>query len=141
MLKRLVCSVLGFLKRHQKLALSVLAVFVVAIAPIVIAKIYQNWDADSDRGAVAIDGGAYGESYSTPRYIEQGWTAANSLWFYNTSQGSALLPYDFFMVLKRADSNEPFRSDKNFDRYRYLPQKNDLLQSRRLAGRLRENDL
>jgi hypothetical protein len=121
---RLACSVLQFLKRYSKpIWLCILAVLVLTIAPIVVAKIYQNWDRDPDRGAVAIDGGAYGESYSTPRYLEQGWTRANSLWFYNTTQGSALLPYDFFLVLKQANSDELFRSDKNIDRFRYLPQK------------------
>jgi hypothetical protein len=42
---------------------------------------------------------------------------------YNTSQGSGLMPYDFFLVLKEADSDELFRSDKNIDKFRYLPQK------------------
>src|SRR5882757_6002630 len=106
MLYRLVYSVLQFLKRHPNfIRLSILAVIVVAIAPIVIAKIYQHWDNDPERGAIAVTGGAFGESYSTPRYLEQGWSAADSLWFYNTTQGSGLMPYDFFLVLKQADSD------------------------------------
>lgn len=124
MLYRLVCPVLLFLKRYPNLLpLSLLAVLILAIAPIVYAKIYQNWDTDPDRGAIGIDGGAYGESYSTPRYLPQGWTEADSLWFYNTSQGSGLMPYDLFLALKQGDTDELFRSDKNFDKFRYLPQK------------------
>ena len=101
MLYRLVCPVLRFLKRvPYLLPLSLLAVFILAFGSIIYAKIYQHWDNDPDRGAIAIKDGAYGESYSTPRYLEQGWTANDSLWFYNTSQGSGLMPYDLFLVLK-----------------------------------------
>ena len=124
MLYRFICPVLGFLKRFPHLVpLSLVAIFLLAITSIVYAKIYQHWDNDPDRGAIGIDGGAYGETYSTPRYLDQGWSRAESLWFYNTTQGSALLPYDFFLVLKQADSDELFRSNKNIDRFRYLPQK------------------
>ena len=127
MLFRLIYPVLKFLKRFPYLArlvpASLLAVLFFAVAPIIYAKIYQNWDTDPDRGAIGIEGGAYGESYSTPRYLEQGWRNSDSLWFYNTTQGSGLLPYDFFLVLKQVDSDELFRSNKNIDRFRYLPQK------------------
>src|SRR6185295_16145485 len=51
-------------------------------------------------------------------------TANDSLWFYNTTQGSALMPYDMFLVLKEAgNSGKPFKSNETFDKYRYLPQK------------------
>src|SRR5262245_23771314 len=124
MLYRLVFNVLRFLKRFPYFVpLILLAIPVSAFGGIVYAKIYQNWDQDPDRGAIAIASGAFGESYSTPRYLEQGWRPQDSLWFYNTTQGSALMPYDFFMVLEQADSDEPFRSIKNVDRFRYLPQK------------------
>jgi len=53
---------------------------------------------------------------------EQGWKEKDSLWFYQASQGSNLLPYDFFLFLKQRDNDELFRSDKNINRYRYLPQ-------------------
>ncbi|MDR3415219.1 MAG: di-heme-cytochrome C peroxidase [Nevskia sp.] len=53
----------------------------------------------------------------------QNWTAADSLWFYTTTQGSDLIPYDFFMALEQPGSTELFRSDRNMDRYRYLIQK------------------
>ncbi len=88
-----------------------------------IGKLYQHWDDDPDRGAIAVKDGAFGESYSTPIYLNQGWDEADSLWFYNTTQGSGLLPYDFFLVLEKADSQELVRSVPNMDRHRYLPQK------------------
>lgn len=124
MIYRLVCPVLRVLKRiPYLLPLSLGLLFLLIFGPLLYAKIYQRWDKDADRGAIGIDGGAYGESYSKPRYLEQGWTANDSLWFYNTSQGSGLMPYDFFLVLRREDSGDLFKSDKNIDRYRYLPQK------------------
>lgn len=86
-------------------------------------KLYQYSDRDPERGAVPIDGGAFGENYATPIYLDQGWSEADSLWYYNTTQGSALLPYDFFIVLEQANSEKPFRANQNIDKYRYLPQK------------------
>lgn len=106
--------------------------FIVLIGCIVVAllavtfaagKIYQHLDRDPDRGAIAIEDGALGESYSTPIYLDQGWEPADTLWYYNTTQGSALLPYDLFIALEQADSDTLFRDDHNMDRYRYLPQK------------------
>lgn len=88
-----------------------------------IGKLYQNWDDDPDRGAIALENGAFGESYSTPIYLDQGWDATDSLWYYNTTQGSALIPYDFFIALEQSDSTEPFRANNLIDKYRYLPQK------------------
>ena len=88
-----------------------------------IGKIYQDWDDDPDRGAIAIEDGAFGESYSTPIYLQQGWSESDSLWFYNTTQGSALIPYDFFIVLENEKSQALLRSNENIDKYRYLPQK------------------
>lgn len=124
MIYRLVCPLFRLLKRHPKLVpLNLLVVFVLALAPLIYAKIFQHWDNDPARGAIEFKDGAFGESYATPRYMDQGWSNADSLWFYNTTQGSGLLPYDFFMVLKQADSNELLRSNKNIDRFRYLPQK------------------
>lgn len=88
-----------------------------------IGKLYQGWDDDPDRGAVAIDNGAFGENYSTPIYLDQGWDANDSLWYYNTTQGSALMPYDFFIALEQAGSTDFFRANSIIDKYRYLPQK------------------
>ncbi|EWH11960.1 hypothetical protein DS2_02213 [Catenovulum agarivorans DS-2] len=53
----------------------------------------------------------------------QGWNASQSMWYYNTTQGSDLLPYDFFLFLEQHNSSELFRSEKNIDRFRYIVQK------------------
>jgi len=106
----------------------------IVLLPIIFTKYNQYCDVDSDRGAVAVEGGALGESYLTPEYLNQGWDANDSLWFYNTTQGSALLPYDFLLALRQSGLNK-FKCnrngevaawllcDRNIDRYRYLPQK------------------
>ncbi len=114
-----------FFVRHHSKTLSYLFLLIVAIMLVTLAigKAYQHWDRDPDRGAIGITGGLFGEDYDTPVYLDQGWSEADSLWFYNTTQGSALLPYDLFLVLEQDNSEELFRSDLNIDRYRYLPQK------------------
>ncbi len=87
-------------------------------------KSYQEWgDTDSDRGAKAVANSVTNENFSTPIYLEQGWDEADSLWFYNTTQGSDLIPYDFFLVLEQESSTELLRSDQSMDSFRYLPQK------------------
>ncbi|HWM89523.1 MAG TPA: cytochrome c [Thermoanaerobaculia bacterium] len=55
--------------------------------------------------------------------LDQGWTEEEQQWFWFTSQGSRLIPYDWFLVLEQADSTEPFRSDANMERLRYLVEK------------------
>lgn len=93
---------------------------------LLVGKIYQNADQDPDRGAIGIEKGEFGEGYTTPVYLDQGWSKADSLWFYTTTQGSVLLPYDFFIALEQMDSETPFLDPLNIDRYRYLPQKKTL---------------
>jgi cytochrome c5 len=103
-----------------KIIAAIIAAMVIAL---IIGKVYQNWDDDPNRGAIAVSNGEFGEDYSTPVYLDQGWDAAETLWFYNTTQGSALLPYDLFIALEDADSQALFRRTANIDKYRYLPQK------------------
>ena len=83
----------------------------------------QFWDNDKNRGAIAVKDDLFDESFSVPEYLNQGWSPRDSLWFYNTSQGSDLIPYDFFMALEQIDSMELFRSNDNIKKYRYLLQK------------------
>jgi hypothetical protein len=102
-----------------------------------ISKVYQFWDVGSNswfdrlkgegwqfqRGAATMpDADQFGDQFSTIRYLVQGWKPADSMWFYNTTQGSDLLPYDFFMALEKPGTTEPFRSSQNMNYYRYLPQ-------------------
>ncbi len=113
-----------FLKSKAKyLSILVALIIISMFIALGIGKIYQNWDDDKDRGAIPISDGHFDEDYSTPVYLEQGWSNSDSLWYYNVTQGSALLPYDIFMALEQPGSKESFRSNANFDKYRYLPQK------------------
>ncbi|MDH5517828.1 MAG: di-heme-cytochrome C peroxidase [Gammaproteobacteria bacterium] len=94
-----------------------------ALLSLLVGKAYQGWDDHPSRGAIAIDNGAFGESFSTPVYLDQGWSEADSMWFYNTTQGSALLPYDFFLALEQENSDQALlRDNNNMDKYRYLTQ-------------------
>lgn len=80
-------------------------------------------ETDPDRGATTVKQDQFGDSYTTIKYLEQGWDIADSMWFYTTTQGSNLMPYDFFMVLEKPGESTLFRSDENMNFYRYLPQK------------------
>lgn len=117
MLRSLLCTIY----KYKWLILAL--ILIPMIVALVIGKIYQGWDDDPDRGAIAVEQGAFGESYSTPVYLDQGWSESESLWFYNTTQGSALLPYDFYLALEEPGSENLLRSNENMDKYRYLPQK------------------
>jgi cytochrome c1 len=93
---------------------------------LIAGKIYQNADRDPDRGAIGIESGEFGEGYTTPVYLDQGWENSDSLWFYTTTQGSVLLPFDFFLSLEQAESQKAFLDPINIDKFRYLPQKQTL---------------
>ena len=80
-------------------------------------------ETDPDRGATTVQQDPFGDSYTTVKYLDQGWDITDSLWFYTTTQGSNLMPYDFFMVLEKPGESELFRSNENMNAYRYLPQK------------------
>jgi len=51
-------------------------------------------------------------------YSSQGWTSADRDTFYDTSQGSHMIPYDWFEALRRPDTGAPFA--ENLERYGYL---------------------
>lgn len=55
-------------------------------------------------------------------YLEQNWDAQDSIWFYNTTQGSNLMPYAIFLHLEQANSLALFRSSESLHRFRYLAQ-------------------
>ena len=84
---------------------------------------WEFWDDDSHRGAMATYNDPLDKNNSIPHYLDQGWDASESLWFYNTSQGSNLIPYDFFMVLEQKNSPTLFRDNAHMNTYRYLIQK------------------
>jgi hypothetical protein len=55
-------------------------------------------------------------------YLDQGWSQTDRETYYHISQGSTVMPYDIFLNLEVADSQELFRSDANSDRYGLIPE-------------------
>jgi cytochrome c5 len=105
-------------------AILLLAAFLLVRSTTLFARAYYSLEeTDPTRGAATVSSDVFGDLFKEVKYLNQGWTPADSLWFYTTTQGSDLLPYDFFMALEQANSQEPFRSPENMNRYRYLPQK------------------
>lgn len=137
MFGRLLFRIVLFFSKLPKPIIIALLVIVLAspFVGTIGAKIFQHWDNEPDRGAIAMQSGKFGEDYSTPEYLDQGWDANDSLWFYNTTQGSAFLPYDFLLALKQPTGQDQIECDrngasdtwflcpKNVDDFRYLPQK------------------
>jgi hypothetical protein len=143
LLSRAILSIRRFLGSfrqawHKHLIFLLLFLVLAMIVTTTISKLYQFWDVGSDswfdrlkgdgwefqRGAVdKIATDKFGDQFSSVRYLWQGWRPADSMWFYNTTQGSDLLPYDFFMALEKPGTSEFVRSNDNLNYYRYLPQK------------------
>jgi hypothetical protein len=59
------------------------------------------------------------------QYLEQGWSADDRQQFYYTTQGSQLIPYDWFLALRRPGSDERLSSDGNMERLRFISQPAD----------------
>jgi hypothetical protein len=58
-------------------------------------------------------------------YLDQGWSKDERIQFYFTTQGSQLVPYDWFLALESADSYELLRRDSNLERLRFIPHPKD----------------
>ncbi len=89
----------------------------------------QGLDPDKDRGALPTKyEDLYGDVAKEIVYPKQNWSPADSLWFYDTSQGSNLMDYHIFKYLERKDSPDDagkitlFRDYENMNRFRFLPQ-------------------
>jgi hypothetical protein len=115
-------------KGHFSLALRLLLVLAVAvlILPMVFIalteNIYEFRDKDPQRGAAVPTQDKFGDHVTAIKYLSQGWKEQDSLWFYNTTQGSDLLPYDLFMEVEQIGSTTLFRDNDNINHYGYLPQ-------------------
>lgn len=78
---------------------------------------------DDDRGAYTNENpDQLGDIAKKIIYSDQNWDSSDSLWFYNTTQGSNLIDYEIFLHLKSANSDILFRSHENMETYRYLLQ-------------------
>jgi hypothetical protein len=54
--------------------------------------------------------------------LNEGWTADERAWYYQATQGSAVMSYDIFLNLEAAGSQELFRSDAISERYGLITQ-------------------
>ena len=76
------------------------------------------------RGAAIMDQpDRFNNQYKSVRYLDQGWSPADSMWFYTTTQGSDLIPYDFFLELEQPGTGKLLRSNDILYDYGYLPQR------------------
>ena len=57
----------------------------------------------------------------TLTYLNQGWRQAERQWFYNTTQGSQLIPYDWFIALEQPGDERLFLTNTFIDSLGYLP--------------------
>jgi hypothetical protein len=102
--------------RSAAIAAVLIAVVVLLRSSIWLDVAYYNFvDSDEDRVATTVSADRFGDSFSRFEYLDQGWSAADSLWFYNVTQGSDLLPYDFFIALEQEGSTTPFKSAENMN--------------------------
>ncbi len=100
--------------------------FLIPVVALLVALLpaCASLDTDPERGADTVKQDVFGDHFDTVEYLpSQNWSPADSLWFYTVTQGSNMMPYDFFMALEKRGGGEPFRSNENINRYRYLPQK------------------
>ena len=102
--------------------LKICAVAGIAILSTGCAYMTQGF-AEREAVAVVAPDDYFDDSANRIIYPDQNWDSADSLWFYNTTQGSNLLPYDILLNLEQADSQTRFLDTKNMEKYRYLPQK------------------
>src|SRR4051794_20298475 len=59
------------------------------------------------------------------RVLSQNWSDEQANKYYNTTQGSQMMPYAWFLHLEQADSTTLFRDTANMLKYGYLPRKAD----------------
>jgi hypothetical protein len=79
-------------------------------------------DFDPARNAFVATTDPLGEPVTKVAYLNQNWSPEQSLQFYFTSQGSQIVPYDWFLALEQPDSATLFRDNQNILKYRYLAQ-------------------
>jgi hypothetical protein len=53
-------------------------------------------------------------------YLCQGWSADKAEWWYHVSQGTAIMPYAWFMALEQPSGTEPFAAPDHLARFGFL---------------------
>ena len=75
---------------------------------------FSLWSDDKFDGARNAEGLPWWE-------VAQGWDPETRKRFWFASQGSRMLPYDWFLHLEQVGSTTPFRDDANIEALRYIP--------------------
>ena len=103
---------------------------IISLLGLVSIPLFINGCAEMSQGlvnrediAVASPNDYFEDSADRIIYTDQNWDSAESLWFYNTTQGSDLLPYDIFVNIEQDNNQKRFIDNENIEKYRYLPQK------------------
>ncbi len=78
---------------------------------------------DADRYAETTRQDIFGDNTNQIVYLDQNWDRYDSLWFYNTTQGSNFMPYEIFLNLEQEDNESLFSNAENMNNYRFLIQK------------------
>lgn len=86
-----------------------------------------NGGVGPDRHALPTTDDPHGEIVERIVYLDQGWSPEDSQRFYFTSQGTQILPYEWFLALEAPNGTDLFRENRNMLRYGYLPQRPDPL--------------
>jgi hypothetical protein len=60
------------------------------------------------------------------------WTENERHRYYHLSQGSQIMPYDWFVALEQGDKDEPFIADDNMTKFRFIPDPNPISNPDRL---------
>lgn len=61
------------------------------------------------------------EKPASPTYLNQGWDAKTRQEFYFTTQGSQIIPYEWFLVLEQPENDKLFNDPEFIAKLRYLP--------------------
>lgn len=83
------------------------------------SMLFAIWIVAASTGAARAQPPVELPATQSPTYLAQGWSAADRATFYNTSQGSHLIPYNWFSALRRPGVDELFAGDQ-LGRYGYL---------------------
>src|SRR4029077_8366734 len=99
----------GFMQRNKVIAWSIVALTVSLTCTYAMRQVI------SERAAAA--------QASTDHviFLDQGWSKDVRESYYHISQGTTVMPYDIFLNLEAAGSQELFRSDTNSQRYGLTP--------------------
>jgi hypothetical protein len=65
-------------------------------------------------------------------YLDQGWGDADREWFYYTTQGSRLIPYDWFLALELPEENKRFSDPSHLSQFGFLYDKESKLNPKNL---------